>query len=1057
MSIKRQINNLTDELKERAKELSCLYEVQELLNDRERSLDEVFYEIVKILPQGWQYPDICKAQIIYHGIVYQSYEFKKTKWSLDADIVLQDEVIGAISVFYSERRPAEHIGPFLKEEQKLINTIAAQIGSYLLHLQLKSVFKDAENVVKETKPEWFTIFEMLKGTNPKLLIRISRKMINYLCWSGIKEAECLFDNFTPAYKSKIELLKDGDNSPYHEVKTNDLITTSYQIFELAGKHLGDTDIISSIHKWIKEDRSGFLVNILENSGSSLSEITSAIERFHHLSTQGLEISSSRSKSLKISLIRRLLIDQPEFINIAKTFIELPDFHNLLKRIISPVGSYGKLGGKSSGLFLSSNILWKSADNYSFFSQVKTPKTWYITSDAILNFMKRNDLEDILEQTYKEIDQVKKEYPYVIHVFKNSPFSPEMIKDLSHTLDDFGNNPLIIRSSSLLEDRMNTAFAGKYKSLFIANQGTKEERLMEIMDAIAEVYASVFGPDPIEYRKERGLLNYHEEMGILIQEVIGKQVGKYFFPAYSGVAFSHNEFRWSNRIKKEDGLIRMVPGLGTRAVDRLSDDYPILIAPGQPKLRVNVAIDEIIRYSPKKMDVINLEKRTFETIEIQKLIKESGKEYPEIHQIVSQISDDYIQQPRKLAMDFEKNHYVVTFDGIINNTDFASQVFNMLNTLEKEYGCPVDIEFAHNGEDFYLLQCRPQSYSAVGTPATIPYNIAEEKILFSANQFISNGTISNISHIVYVDPLKYSDLKSYEDLATIGTIVSSLNKLLPKRQFILMGPGRWGSRGDIKLGVSVAYSDINNTAMLIEIARKQKDYVPELSLGTHFFQDLVESNIKYLPLYPDDIGIFFNDNFLNQSENRLSKMLPNYGKFSDVVKVIEVPSCSNGEVLHILMNANEEMAFAILSEPLQQNDFSVFNKNIFSPAEGPDFHWKWRMNYAEHIASKLDPEKFGVVGFYVFGSVQNATAGPGSDIDLLIHFRGTENQRNELMLWLEGWSLCLSRINFLRTGAKTEQLLDIHIITDKDIEKRTSYAIKIGAMNDTALPLSIQKS
>jgi len=1054
MSSKKPLNNLTNELKERAKELSCLYELQELLIDKEKSIAEILTETVKILPQGWQYPDICNVQIVYNGTIYQSGSFKKSKWSLKSDIIVLDEVVGCITVFYSEKRPLEHIGPFLLEEQKLISTITGQVSAFLLHRQLKSVFEEKGYTIKEQKPEWYPIFEMLKGTNPKLLVSISRKMINLLCWSGIKEAEDLLENFNPSYKNKIELLKKDENRPFKGTNNNDLISVSYEIFELAGKHLNEKEIVDNIHKWIKEDRSGFLIDVLQNTGSSLSEISSAIERFYHLSPQGLELSPSREKSLKTSLIRRLLIDHTDFISIAKKFIDITDFHELLKRIISPVGSYGKLGGKSSGLFLSSHILWKSAEANPYFSKIKVPKTWYITSDAILYFMKGNDLEDIMEQIYKDIDQVKKEYPYIIHVFKNSPFSPEMIKELSLALDDLGDNPLIVRSSSLLEDSMTTAFAGKYKSLFIANQGTKEERLLELIDAIAEVYASLFGPDPIEYRKSRGLQDFHEEMGILIQEVVGKRVGNYFLPAFAGVAFSYNDFRWSNRIKKEDGLIRMVPGLGTRAVDRLSDDYPILIAPGQPKLRINVAIEEIERYSPKKIDVINLEEKTFQTIDIQDLLKNSGKEYPEIHQIVSQLTEDFIQQPRKLAMNFEKEHYVVTFNGLINNTDFAMQTQAILDVLGKEYGGPVDIEFAHDGDNFYLLQCRPQSQSVAGSPAIIPYDISEDKIIFSANKFISNGTVSNISYVVYVDPIKYGELKSYEKLSAVGRVIGSLNKILPKRQFILMGPGRWGSRGDIKLGVSVAYSDINNTAMLIEIARKQKNYVPELSLGTHFFQDLVESNIRYLPLYPDDTGIFFNENFFTNSKNRLSEFLPDFASFSDVIKVIDVSDYLEGNALHVLMNANEEKAFAILSEPLQQNEFSVFKKDNFNTTGSSDFHWRWRMSYAEHIASKLNPERFGVVGFYVFGSVQDATAGPGSDIDLLIHFRGTESQRKELLLWLEGWSLCLSRINFLHSGSKTQSLLDIHIVTDDDIKNRTSYAVKIGATSDPAFPLTM---
>jgi phosphoenolpyruvate synthase/pyruvate phosphate dikinase len=155
----------------------------------------------------------------------------------------------------------------------------------------------------------------------------------------------------------------------------------------------------------------------------------------------------------------------------------------------------------------------------------------------------------------------------------------------------------VRSSSLLEDRAGSAFSGKYKSLFLGNRGTKEERLAALMDAVAEVYASIFGPDPTEYRAERGLLDVHEEMGILVQEVVGQEVGKYFLPVCSGVAFSNNEFRWSARIRRRDGLIRLVPGLGTRAVDRIADDYPVLIAPGQPNLRANVTVEEVLRIRP----------------------------------------------------------------------------------------------------------------------------------------------------------------------------------------------------------------------------------------------------------------------------------------------------------------------------------------------------------------------------------------------------------------------------------------------------------------------------
>ncbi|MCB0317103.1 MAG: pyruvate, phosphate dikinase, partial [Calditrichaeota bacterium] len=141
---------------------------------------------------------------------------------------------------------------------------------------------------------------------------------------------------------------------------------------------------------------------------------------------------------RVALIRRLLTDQSQFINIAKHFIEVDDFYNLLHHIIFPAGSHGKLGGKSAGLFLATQILKKNLEQQELLGDIKTPKTWYLTSDAILNFMHYNNLEEIVEQKYKEIGQVRQEYPYVMHIFKNSPLPPEILKGLSVALDDFEN-------------------------------------------------------------------------------------------------------------------------------------------------------------------------------------------------------------------------------------------------------------------------------------------------------------------------------------------------------------------------------------------------------------------------------------------------------------------------------------------------------------------------------------------------------------------------------------------------------------------------------------------
>lgn len=1050
-TIDKPLDRLVDDLKERAKELNCLYDVQEILAKPQISIEVAFKEIIKVIPFGWQYPEICKSEIVFGDSRFHSPDFVRASWELSSDILVQDQAVGKISVYYTEERPELDEGPFLREERKLINTIADQLGNFVLRRRLQDVFERKVKADEETRAGWWVILSLLQKTDPNLLFRMVRRMINYLCKAGISEADRLLKLFSSIDKKDRELL--GINYPDQIRSGDDAIIIIDEVFELAEMYLSENDILTNIKQWIREDQTSFLVNILMDPGCSLNEVDNAIERYQHLLSQGIDLSHSREESIKVSLIRRLLSEHDAFIKTAKRYIDVQDFIPLLSHIIFHPGSKGKLGGKGAGIFLAKKILEESVRNRDLLSQIKTPKTWHIISDTIFSFIKYNNLEEIVAHKYLDIGEVRHEYPYIVNVFKNSPFPPEIIKKLSLALDDFGDVPLIVRSSSLLEDQVGMSFAGKYKSLFIANQGTKKERLQCLMDAIAEVYASVFGPDPIEYRAQHGLLDHHEEMGILIQEVIGEKVGHYYLPAFAGVAFSQNEFRWSRRIKREDGLVRLVPGLGTRAVDRLSNDYPILAAPGQPGLRVNNSLEEIIRYSSKMIDVINLDKAAFETVEIRSLLKECGQDYPEIKHIISKITQNHVQPPSGLDLDFEKQNYVVTFDGLFSRTPFLKLMRVTLAELKEQFDHPIDIEFAYDGNDYYLLQCRSQSYGEDNIPARIPINVSEDRILFTANRYISSGIVSNVTHIVYVDSKTYSQLRERKQMLAVGQAISRLNQILPRRKFVLIGPGRWGSRGDIKLGVNVTYSDINNTAALIEVAYKRDDYVPDLSFGTHFFQDLVESSIRYIPLYPENSDTIFNECFLKSSKNIIREILPDYAYLENVVRVVDVQNSSEGLVLQILMNAEKNKAMAMLSDIEESIEKETYQK-LTPRINTRDEHWRWRFQSAEKIAAQIDPERFGVKGFYLFGSTKNATAGPQSDIDVLVHFEGSEKQRQELLIWLEGWGQSLSYINQVKTGYKTEALLDVHVITDEDIKNRDSYAVKIGAITDAAMPLPI---
>ena len=1050
---------LLDILKERAKELNCMYQVEEVLGNRRLSLPEMFEEIIKIIPSGWQYPEICRARIVYESSSFQSPGYQATPWADNCEIRVNDRVAGLLEVCYVKKVPPQEEGFFLEKERKLIRTIADRIGQTVMHRQMEEILREWESAGREltgekkTDREWLVIIDLLRRTDPDLLAHLCRKMLNYLVRNGVEEASEVMQSF-PAGRGNADT-QGEENYPLEKYPLNNIMQISGRTMEIASTHLSDNEITLCLKKWIIEQKAYFLIKAVDRPDTPPAEIVEAVNRYCTMAGEREKFYSPTERWLKVALFSRFFSDQLDVVNIAKQYIEVADFHDIVNKIIFPPGSRGRLGGKSTGLFLAGQILRKTAEHLPGFTPPKIPKTWFITTDASIDFLHYNNLEELNEQKYKDLYEIRMEYPHIIQLLKNSRFPPGIVKSLSMVLDDMEGRPLIVRSSSLLEDRMGAVFSGKYKSLFLANQGPKQKRLEALMDTIAEIYASVFSPDSVQYRRERGLLDFHEEMGIMIQEVVGTQVGRYYLPVFAGVAFSNNEFRWSPRIKRQDGLVRLVPGLGTRAVDRLSDDFPVLISPGQPGLRVNTTPDEVRYYSPKKVDLINLEKGVFETVEIADLLAQYGERFPRLHHLVSMYRDGHMIHPGAYEIDHTGGVPVVTFNGLVTRTPFTRQVQTILQVLQDKMGVPVDIEFASDGRDFYLLQCRSQSAEADNRPVPIPKDIAVKDVVFSANRHITNGIIPAVSYIVYVDPEQYGKLPALHDMVEVGKAVGVLNSLLPKRQFILMGPGRWGSRGDIKLGVQVTYADLNNTAVLVEIARKKGNYLPELSFGTHFFQDLVEAGIRYLPLYPDDQDTVFNERFLTGKENKLAEICPEYRHLAGVIRVIDVPGVTHGKVLRMLMNADLEEAVGYLCDPAAETPEEENDPGELEVFDSETDFWRWRMHMAERIAAETDPRRFGIKGLYVFGSTNNAGAGPGSDIDLLVHFAGSEKQRAELLSWLQGWSVCLGEINYLKTGYRSDGLLDVHIVTDRDVEKKTGFAAKINSITDPARPLKLK--
>jgi predicted nucleotidyltransferase len=808
-----------------------------------------------------------------------------------------------------------------------------------------------------------------------------------------------------------------------------------QIFEMAKENISPEEISNMFQDWMKQDKARPLLLSSQKSGIPLVEITDELNRFFEQEDIETTLATEDRISINTALIRRFFTDRLEYVNVAKEYIGLDDFLNLLNHVVGPAQGSGKFGGKTSGVLLAEKIIKKSMKNSNLLKDISFPRSWYVTSDTILNYVHYNDLDETFHVKYLHPDQIRQEQPFLEQVFKNAAFPHEIVEGFRRVIRDFEGKPIIVRSSSLLEDSFGAAFSGKYKSLFVPNTGSEEERLFSLMDAIAEVYASTFGPDPIEYRRERGLLDFSEEMGILIQEVVGTRVGHYYMPVFGGVAFSRNEFRWSPRIRREDGMIRLVPGLGTRAVDRVGNDYPILVSPVRPNLQVNTLVSERIQYSPRYMDVINLKTGAIETVDAIEFFREHANEFPNLDQLISIYKDGRLTTPN-ILFNPEEEDMVITFSNLFEKKDFLEKMKHIMSLLEEKIGTPVDVEFASDGKKLYILQCRPQSQGRGIERKPIPKDIPKDRKIFSTDKYVTTGQIENIDYIVYIVPEAYAHLDSKEKMQKIALIVNELNNKLPKRKFILIGPGRWGSRGDIKLGVPVRYGDINNTSLLVEVAKEKGEYVPELSFGTHFFQDLVEAEIKYLPLYPGQPKSIFNEDLLIKTENYLTKILPSYRSFENVVKVIKTSDLLDGGNLSVIMDGESGEALGFLKPP---------------------DHWNWRLQKVEEIAEKIDPEVYGVESIYLIGSTKDGSAGPASDIDLLVHFKGTEEQKEKLMDWFEEWGEKLDEENKQRTGIETGGLLDVHLITDQDIKKKTSWATHLTSPYMSVKKISLKKN
>jgi hypothetical protein len=640
----------------------------------------------------------------------------------------------------------------------------------------------------------------------------------------------------------------------------------------------------------------------------LFEQAEMIERMPSEKRKHLE---ARLEEIKAVLIRTMISDQLAYINIARKWFTVGDLKDIHHRKIG----YGKIGGKSAGMMLAYRILQDVAP-----PAVKTafqiPVSYFLASDIIYTYMAANSLIHWTDQKYKSEAQVSAEYPVIQKEFINGKFPRDILERLRAILDEAGRLPLIVRSSSLLEDNLGTSFAGKYDSFFCPNQGSPDENLATLTEAIAHVYASGLNPDAILYRRHKGLIDYDERIAVLIQFVQGEQYGRYFLPHGSGVAFSRNLYRWSPQIRREDGFLRLVWGLGTRAVERLGNDHARLVALSHPLLQPAAAGKTIRRYSQQFVDLIDLEENAFKSLPAAEVL---NPRYAALRYIAQIDEGDYLTAIRTSMVDV--NQLVITFDELLRRTPFAEHMRSALKVLEEQYHFPVDTEFTvqvvdpqttHPSVKISLLQCRTQSRIDDDEQVRIPENLPEKDIILSTRRMVPHGVLRGIRHVLFVTPEGYFNIPSQAERTKLERAIGQLNTALKDEPFICVGPGRWGTSTP-DLGVHVTYGDIYNTRALVELSGQNVGTSPEPSFGTHFFQDLMEARIYPLAVFLDDPDAIFERDFFYATPNRTGDWISLEESLLESLRLISVDDYRPGHHLSIVMDDDQSRAVGFVEK------------------------------------------------------------------------------------------------------------------------------------------------
>ncbi|MBU2650561.1 MAG: pyruvate, phosphate dikinase [Bacteroidetes bacterium] len=506
-------------------------------------------------------------------------------------------------------------------------------------------------------------------------------------------------------------------------------------------------------------------------------------------------------------------------------------------------SEGLLGGKGRGVAFINSLIY----NYDFSKYVpgihiRSPKTSLIGTEEFEYFLFRNKLLDFVINE-KDYDEIKR-------VFLKAELTDTLMKRL-RVLTEKIRKPLAIRSSGLFEDSLMQPFAGIFETYLLPNNHPDARvRLEQIANAIKLVYASTYSNvargyvEAIDYRIEE------EKMAVVIQEVVGSQYGDYFYPHISGVAQSFNYYPVSH-MKPEEGFGILALGLGKYVVEG----------------------EKAYRFSPKYPDLeINSPKDTYKNSQVEFFAVDMKKKNPDLMEGdtagLARIDIDVAERHGTLkhcasVYDPESNRIVpglnATGPRIVNFADvlkykyipLAETLEVVLDVVKEAMGCPVEIEFAVDlnkdrqyKASFYLLQIKPLLGNALDYNVNLD-KIHDDDILLFSEKGMGNGIIEDISDVIYIDRNRFDKTKTMEMVEEINRLNTKMHA--EKRKYILIGPGRWGTR-DRWIGIPVAWPQISSAKVIVETSLE--DFPLDASSGSHFFHNVTSMNVGYFSVQPE---------------------------------------------------------------------------------------------------------------------------------------------------------------------------------------------------------------